>query len=366
MAGTRSRPRSRASDAPAKTSPLRPSIAVVFITMIAGGGMIAWRTWRQMDARVAALTLAEGNHPAEALSALEAILARDPHDVEVLSAIISARIRSSGLAIDQEPLLDRLCALTPNDPTPLRIRSELRGRIGRKADALADALTVVELEPNDHATRRRAAWLAVDLGEREMAERELAHLLAHSPYPKTELGTRLALARWQAGDAAGAREVLDHYAPPGTSAGAVLRGVLEYEAGRFPEAIAILESAEPADDGERQFALNYLGLALARLGRAVESKATFDRLSTVYRAVRAAEDAAQRPDDLSAQLAAARANLAANKAIEAARIAEAAVTRHGDDVEALTIIAEAYEKLRRPDMATIAKQRAAKASSKRR
>jgi hypothetical protein len=339
---------------------------VVLVAVFAFGGFITWRTWRHSEARVAALKLAEGPRPADAIPALEAILARNPDDVEVLSAMISARIRSRGLAIDQEPDLDRLCSLSPGDPTPLRIRSELRVRIGRKADALADALRVVELEPNDHTTRRRAAWLAVDLGERDIAERELTLLLRDSPYSKAELGTRLALARWQAGDQAGAKEALDHYAPPGTPAGTVLRGVLEYEAGRFQEAETLLASTDPEDDGERQFALNYLGLAQARLGRTEESKATFERLSTVYRAVRAAEDAAQRPEDFSTQLAAARANLVANKATEAARIAEAAVTRHGDDADAFLIIAEAYEKLRRPDLATIAKQRAAKASSKRR
>lgn len=364
MAGTHSRPRSQAPDKPDKSSPLR--IAIAIIAVMAFCGLFSWRAWEHREARVVALKLAEGNRPTEAIPVLEAILARNPHDAEVLSAMISARIRSRGLAIDQEPELDRLCSLSPNDPTPLRIRSELRVRIGRKADALADALRVVELEPNDHTTRRRAAWLAVDLGERELAERELTHLLRDSPYSKAELGTRLALARWQAGDQVGAKEALDRYAPPGTPAGAVLRGVLEYEAGRFQEAVTLLASTDPTDDGERQFALNYLGLAQARLGRMDESKATFDRLNTVYRAVRAAEDAAQRPDDLHAQLAAARANLAANKATEAARIAEAAATRHGDNADTYLIIAEAYEKLHRPDLATIAKQRAASASAKRR
>jgi tetratricopeptide (TPR) repeat protein len=323
---------------------------VVSLAVLAAVGVGAWyahRAWTRSEERDAALKLARDGRHGEALPALTAVLARDPDDADVLEAVIVARVRTEGLRVDLEPDLDRLCALRPDDPAPFRVRAELRNRMSRKDDALADALRVLELAPDDHAVRKFAAWLAVELGKRDVAERELGKLLADSKYPKAELGTRLALARWQAGDLAGARAALDEHAPPGAAAGLVLRGVLDYEAGRFEQAVAELRAADPADDGERQFALNYLGLALARLGRADESREAFDRLHAHYRAVRYAEDAGQRPGDMAAQVRAARANLAVGKPAEAAHILEQALARIGEDAEARAVLAEATEALRK-------------------
>jgi predicted Zn-dependent protease len=253
------------------------------------------------------------------------------------------------MVVELEPDVDRLCALRPDDPAPLRVRADLRNRLARKDDALADAVRVIELAPEDHGTRKLAAWLAADLGKRDVVEREIGKLLAGSPYPKSELGAKLAVARWQAGDLAGAREALERYVPPDSGAGRMLRGVLDYEAGRYEHAAEALRGLDPADDSERQFVLNYLGLALARLGREEESRAAFDRLNAHYRAARYAQDADQRPNDMAAQVRAARANLAAGKPAQAARILEEALARIGEDADARAALAEARAKLGKPD-----------------
>src|SRR5205823_584021 len=146
--------------------------------------------------------------------------------------------RSGSLATEVEPYLDRLCAARPDDPAPFRLRLDLRRKIGDREGALADARRVLELAPDDRDTRLAAAVLAVELGRYEPAEQDLAALIASSPADRVKLGTVLARAYFDAGDYPRAEAALEEYAPPGTdfAPARVLRGVLDYEAGRYDRA----------------------------------------------------------------------------------------------------------------------------------
>jgi tetratricopeptide (TPR) repeat protein len=354
----------RTSGSPLRRRALWSAFGLAAAAAVALGGWYVVQASQRAEARDAALKPVRDGRYADAIPGLQSYLDRYPDDAEALHGLVACLIKTGAMMAEVEPYLDRLIALRPDAPEPLRARADLRNRVGRKGEALADALRALEIAPGHHPTRRLVAWLAVDLGEKDIAERELGVLLAESSYPRAELGAKLALSRLQADDLAGAQEALDRYVPPDSSAGLVLRGALHHEAGRYERAVELLRSAEPEDDAERQFALNYLALSLARLGKADESREAFDRLSALYRAVRYAEDAAQRPGDRAAQVRAARANLEAGRPREAARLLEAALARLGDDADALAALAECYDRLGRADLAGSARRRAAEAAKK--
>jgi tetratricopeptide (TPR) repeat protein len=336
----------------------------VLLAVVGAAAVAGWygvRTWNRSAERDAALELARSGRADEAVPALKRCLDRDPDDPEVLRALVETLTRTDTLVAEVEPYLDRWCALQPDDPEPFRQRADLRFRLGRREDALADARRVLELAPGDHATRQRAAGLAVELGQHELAERELTTLLTSSGLPKEDVGTRLAVAYWTAGDHARSQEALDRYAPPGTNRppAEALRGALHYQAGRYDRAADALRGADGWPPQEQRFALYYLALSLERLGRADEAKRAFDRLAALTRAERFTADAAQRADDLPAQVKAARANLDAGQPREAAALLEQALRRLGDDADAWTALAECYARLNRPDAAEDARRRAA-------
>ena len=186
----------------------------------------------------------------------------------MLDALVGCLIRSGSLATEVEPYLDRLCAARPNDPAPLRLRYDLRRRVGDREGALADALKANELAPGDWDTQLAVAVLAVELGRYDVAERELTVLIATHPADRAKLGTILARAYYDAGDFPRAEATLNDYAPPGGefSPARVLRGVLDYEAGRYEKAEAALRGPAAADTDEGRFARYYLARALVQTG----------------------------------------------------------------------------------------------------
>jgi len=302
----------------------------------------------------------------EAAAHLEVLRARHPDDPEALDAVVACMTRAGSPPAEVAAYLDRLCAARPNDPSPFRARLELRRKLGDRDGALADAQKALEIDPGDADTRLAVAGLAVELGKSELAERELTALIAAHPADRVKLGTVLARAYYDAGDLGRAEVALNEYAPAGTdfAPARILRGVLDYEAGRYGRAEAALRGPAAADTDEGRFARYYLARALVQLGRAAEAKPLFDRLEADQRATLFTADAANRPDDMAIQVRAARASLEVGKPEEARRILDAALSRLGPDREALSALADCYEKLGRPQAATDARKRAAEARPK--
>jgi predicted Zn-dependent protease len=353
----------RLSDQPPQPPPASGRRRRALIAAAAAFGLAAWfggRAYLRSAERADALVEAKTD-PGKALPALHRCLARDPADADVLLAVITAMSATAAHAPEVEPYLDRLCAARPDDPAPLRMRIDMRGRFGRFDEALADARRVLALDPQDHHTRRAACRFAISLGRYDEAERDLALLLDASPLPRNDLGTLLARTHLGRGDRAAARAALDRYAPAGDDypPAQIIRGSVLSEDGRTAEAVPMLTAAaERAGPEDRPNALYHLALALGRAGREDESRRTFDRLEAEYRAARLATDARQRADDMPAQVRAAQAGLSAGNPEAARQILERAVARLGDAPDALRLLAECYDKLGRADLAAAARQRA--------
>ena len=324
------------------------------------GAWIGGRAYLHSAERVDALTQAKTD-PGKALPALHRCLERAPDDPDLLLAVMNAMTATGAHAPDIEPYLDRLCAARPDDPVPLRMRVDMRERFGRFDEALADARRVLELDPQDHRTRRTACRIALGLGRYDEAERDLGLLLDTSPLPRNELGTLLARVHLGRGDRVAAQAALDQYAPVGDNypPAQILRGSMLYDAGQTDEAVRVLTAAvDRAAPEDRPNALYHLALALSRAGREDEARRAFDRLEAEYRATRLGTDARQRGGDMPAQVRAARAWLSAGNPEAAREILEQALARLGETPDALHALAECYDKLGRADLAAAARDRA--------
>lgn len=339
---------------------VRVLVILLLLAGLVGGGWYFIRLSNRSQDQVAALKLVTERKYAEAIPALRQCLEEDPDNPVLLEGLVASLMKSGALVVEVEPVLDRLCALRPDDLTALRLRLDLRQKLGRKDDALADALRILELSPQDHAVRRTAAGLAVELGQREIAERELTTLQASGPYPPHEIGTLLARLHWEAARFAEAEAILDRDAPPSVqfAPARALRGVLHFEAGRFESAQELLNPVAAGRGPEAQFARYYLALTLTRLGKKTEADQVFARLEAAYRAERMTEDAQQRADDLPAQVQAARANLVADRPEVGRDLLEAALKRHSPNREALRVLADCYDKLNRADLGADARRHA--------
>ena len=356
---------------PPAPAPVRRRRVLRFLGIAALAGLVTAAGWygarhfiRSAD-RDAALRQARDGSGDEALAPLLRLYHRDPDDAEVVAAIVEVQVRSGRRVAEVEPYVDRLVALRPDDPAARRLRFVVRRRLDKRAEALEDALRLLELTPDDHNNRRAVVAVAADVGRSDLAEREIAALLADRPDDRVELGTLLARVYLDAGSPDRAADALARYVPEDTTfaPARVIRGVLHYEAGRYESAVAGLRGPAAADTPDGTFARYYLALSLARLGKKDESDALFERLGAGFRADRFRADAAQQLESMPAQVRAADALLANDKADEARYLLETALARLGPDRAALATLARCYDALRRPREADEARRRAAVAPS---
>ncbi len=326
--------------------------AVALVALAAGGWYYARERERGAE-RVAALAAAHDQRP-DAGERLTACLTHDPNDTEVLETLVVWSLRSGVPFALVEPHLDRLCELQPANPAPWRTRASQRIRNGRLAEGIADGLRALELDPNDHATRKVVATVAAENGDHALAAREFGRLLDSSPLPPDESAASLVRVHLQAGDVARAEQVLDRYFPaarPGAE-GRFLRGLVHQAAGRHAEAIAELRAAADQSAPEhRPRALFALAKSLSAVGRDDDARKALDELDAVQARERAILDARQRPDDLNCQVRAAEAHLADGKPKEAAELLERATAKLGRTPAATAVLARAYRQLGREDLA---------------
>jgi tetratricopeptide (TPR) repeat protein len=300
----------------------------------------------------------------EALPGLIRCLDRDPDDVEVLDAVIKLMMRSGASSMEIERHVEHWCRVSPNDPVPFRIHLEILQSTRRWELAIEPARHVLTLERNDHTTRMVLANMLLLLARYDEAASEFRTLLDISTFARAELLVGLARAETGRVNLEKAARLLDEALThePNHPGAMLWRGIVHNDAGEHKAAAAIFRRVQPRSHEERVLVLSRLAQALSRDGREAESAAVFEELTRVQDAALHLSDAQKRPNDLAFQVRAARSLLAANLPAEASRVLEDALTRLPPDRSALTILAECYDRLKKPDLAAATRQRAARLS----
>jgi tetratricopeptide (TPR) repeat protein len=325
-------------------------VASLLVALILGGLYLVRE--RSSIERDKVIQLARSHSP-DAASTLAAHFQRHSDDEEIAELLVAWHLRAKSPFSEFEPVLDRLCALRPNDPNPLRTRTYLRAHHGRPKEAVADGLRALELANDDHATRRLVVLAAADAKQFDVAIREARKLLESSPVPRTEAGTMLVKAYLQAGDVIRAEETLEACFPitQASEERDALRAQIMQAAGRHAEAVALFRHLADQSPRYRESALYHLAKSQASLGREEDARASLDELETTRARKRLVVDAAQQPDNLEVQLRAAEALLSDGKTLEAAALVEQAILRLGKDPAATRLLAAAYRRLGRHELA---------------
>ncbi|HSQ56289.1 MAG TPA: hypothetical protein VLM40_11165, partial [Gemmata sp.] len=201
MRASRSNP--AASQAPTQSAfRFRRSWLVLILALvaIAAGAWYGIREWNRSADRQELLQAARGSSQ-DIPERLNAYLAREPDDAEMVEALVDWQLRAAVPYSQMEPNLDHLCALRPNDVHAFRVRASFRGRSGRLNEALTDGLRALELDPTDDITRRMVSNIAAESGQFDIAIRELTRLLDSTAFPRNDIAAALVRAQLQAGDA---------------------------------------------------------------------------------------------------------------------------------------------------------------------
>jgi serine/threonine protein kinase/WD40 repeat protein/tetratricopeptide (TPR) repeat protein len=152
--------------------------------------------------------------------------------------------------------LTRAIELRPNDAHYRTLRGGIHADLKQYDPAIADLKAALELKPDQPMA---AEWLAECCNNR-------AWELANGPGPRRDLDRALALAQRAVDLAAGEGNHLN------------TKGVVQYRAGRYAEAVGTLEKSLAAGKGASDgFDLFFLAMARYRLGCVAEARADFDR-----------------------------------------------------------------------------------------
>lgn len=278
------------------------------------------------------IKLARRNSPAIG-GRLTEFVTQHPEDAEVVELLVAWHLRENSPFVVVEPFLMRLSELRPNDPDLWKTRAILRGRNGQPEECLSDGLHVLSLSPDDNETRKLVIAVAGECGQHAIAFREARKLYESHRFPRRDAGTILIKTCLLAGDIAHAQEIVDECFPPADSDddGKALRAQVFQAAARHGEAVALFRSLSQNSLVYREFALFRLSQSLVALRKDEEAKAALAELERVKSRKRAIVDAAQRPDDLQAQVRAADVLLEEGRATEAVAVLELAITRFGKE-----------------------------------
>jgi tetratricopeptide (TPR) repeat protein len=193
------------------------------------------------------------------------------------------------LVAERDNLFERMIALTPDDRYLWIARAHHFGKDLRYKESLPPLLKAVELDPSDHIGWIHAAAVRLALGDEE-GYRKLCHEMLtrfakdNGPRVASRVAKTCLLAPLPAEDQAPLRALVERVEQEGAgSSGVTLRwdyfvkGLAEYRAGRFTEAITLLKlglpsrAASPLNDGPT---LLVLAMAQFRLGEADKARAS--------------------------------------------------------------------------------------------
>ena len=360
----RSRPATRTSDIPASDIPAsdipavkkRPGIYVALIGLAVAGivaaGGYGLSQARHAESRLRLLRDSSDDQPKSA-EALRHYVESHPDDAEAIETLVAWHLRTKAPFAQFEDLLDRLCQLRSDELDPRRTRIALLAMNGRPEEAVDGGLAILERAPTDHATRRLVAVAAAEAGRADIAVREARALHETSTLPPRETATLLVKAYLLAEDPAAAQAVLDKAFPLSESSedGLALRAQVLQAANQHQEASRLLEPLAEKPGPYREFALFRLSQSYAALGRDDDARRVAQSLESLKAAARVVVDARQRPDDLPSQIRAAEQLLRDGKTPEAAALLETAIARHGPVPQLARLLAQAYRKLGRDDLA---------------
>ena len=321
---------------------------VVAIAMLGVGANCVYQRAAHSAERRDAMELAKSSPTAAVIEALDACLARDPNDVEVLEAILETMIRVKMPAERIDPYSQRWCEVRPESVDALKLRLVVFGKLFRPASELIPILErLLELDSGNYEKRAELASAYFVVGRYRDAIRESSALLEKSPLPRDGLRLGIARAESASGNYAAASAELDSLLSedPQRRDALLLRGIVYQQMGDDARAVEVLNRCKPTDLSERIILLHHLGLSLSRTNQKEEAERVFARLKACEEAVFTSSDAAQHPADMSFQMRAATALFAADEVGLAASQLQAAIARIGPQRAALVLLADCHERL---------------------
>jgi Tfp pilus assembly protein PilF len=333
-----------------------PAVAVLVVGVAVLGG----RWQRAVSDRADGLRLAQDGKAAEAEPLLLAALDRDGADAEVLAALARLKFKGPDPA-SALPLLTRWCDLKPEEAEPYRLRMDLRHRTARGRWGAADRLRdmeqaaddgrrVLELEPANDAVRREVAWLLLQVGRYEEAERECRISLRSTP---GDGWLHYLLARSLHGQSrrAEAEQVLDPVvrSQPRFADGLLLRAKLYAEADRPDLATLLLRQALTLDTCPRREVLYQLGLALAATGQTDEAGRVMAEVNLLTLKGSVAADAA--PETASMRVQIAEAMLGMGRPAEAKEQLDRVLAEAPGFAPAHRVLAAYFDRAGKPEEA---------------
>jgi predicted Zn-dependent protease len=278
---------------------------------------------------------------------------REQEDVDALKMLTLGHLRAGRIA-EAEPLLDRWCALRPEDALPFKQRMDLRHRRARTApnqaerqrlmeEALRDGRHALALVPPDDALAQEVVWLLLQVGQLDEAKERCRDCLRRKP-GDSWLTYLLASIDHQRGESAEARELLDGLLGqhPGFTRGLLLRVVLHVEAAEPDKAIPLLRQVLALDRSHQQEARYQLSLALARTGQNQEAERVMAEVQKANLDVLLASP--HNPEAFGVKLQKAEAFFAAGQEEEAQRLVAALLEQDPGFAPAHALLASYYEK----------------------
>ena len=220
--------------------------------------------------------------PAGALVAFSRLLERAPedHEARFRRGLIALALARPGLAADD---FSRILAAEPDLERARYRRAQALIRLGRYRDALADLDVLIPKDPNNDALYQLRGTVREALGDHEQARADQekassllpkgpmslnnrAWLDATGPITQRDPERAVMLARRAVALAPGQQLTLDTL------------GVALYRAGKYAEAISVLERSLTAGSGVFDaFDLFFLAMAHQQLGHRTEARGCYDR-----------------------------------------------------------------------------------------
>lgn len=359
---------------PRRPSVTRPSasrrraalLAVAAIVAVAVG---VYHFWPKPDRRGEALRLAKQGKLREAEPLLLTVLERHGDDADVVAALALAKLGGTDHAA-AEQYLSRWGELRPAEAKPFQLRMDLRHRTARGMTvpaervpvmeaALADGRRVLALDAGNDPVRREVAWLALQIGQHEVAETECRRVLASSPADPW-MNYLLAKSCHAGGKRAEAATLLDGVirTQPGFADALLLRAILHHEGDQPDRAIPLLRHALTQKGCPRRECLYRLGLALGATGQTEEAGRVLAEVELLNLTGAVAND--HFPNNPAMRVQIAEAMLGVGRLPDAAAELDAILTEAPDFAPAHRVKALYFDRTGQPDKAAEHRRRAGK------
>jgi Tfp pilus assembly protein PilF len=343
---------------------------LLLLAVVATGAaavLFLWHRYQAQQERTEALRAAHSGRFDDAEPLLRRALERNPDDLEPIKALALGHV-GAGMFAEAEPHLSRWCALRPDDAEPFKQRMVVRHQRARAAangadqqrmmaEAAADGLRALQLDPDDGPVAQEVIWLLLQVGRVAEADQLCRHWLKQQP-DDLWLTYLLAKIDYARGATADARALLDallqrhlQFTPV-----LLLRAVLYNEAGESDKAVPLLRQVLALDRDHPREARYQLSLALARTGQAEEAQRLMAEVQkdNLDGLLAFPHD----PDAVGVKLQRAEACLGAGREEEALRLLAPVLEPAPGSAPAHALLADYYERKGQPERAAEHRRRA--------